>query len=1536
MWASKDLSIMLPIPTRVVDLPALARIPVARPATGYTNLGDAIRDGKLEDVIPFINSYNIDDIIKNGNGMTALFLAAQEGKIEIVKWLLENKANIHAKSKQWMTPIHGAASQNNIEIMHMLLAAGAKVDDKDLNGFTPLHNACRDGNLEICKLLLERKAVVQDCTTPNGTTPLHVAARHGNRQIVRLILAQTANVDALDTFGRTPLTNSINFGKKHAARALIKAGACTQKVQLDHQMPSWVYDEEEEEIEEIPFKAPAAPTFLNSTPNPTPVKSAFLSDKIEEVEKYINPKNIDEEISISDYTKITPLSVAASVGKLEIVKWLLEKKANVDIKDKELNSVLHQAVSGKNEEVVRLLLKAKANPDDSNNNKATPLHNLASRGSSDMARVFLNEDVKVDLIDAFGRTPLSIAIFNGNEEVGKALLEAGASPLKVNDDLPTPSWAGGTEVRKMAAQDPSRWEVLSALCVSRSEDITWVQTNFDSDLTIEEFRASPNSGPNNGTTGIWFVLRFLSHGNAGAFEWLQKNLGAQLTLDDFRTSSKTGPNQGVSGLLLAMRAAALGKTEAWDFITNRFVDQLTLKDICFKDNAGQTILDWFCKYKATICKAPEHWQKIIAILKNSGKDQVSTLLGNENASTLMCYAATQGVKELLEILIESNFDLNSPQLGGENRGFTPLFCAASYGHTEIVKLILDNRANCDSALEFGNLLGQTPLYTAAVWGHTEVLRLLLDRGAKPDTAVTGGEWLGHTPIFDATYKGHAEVVKLLISRGVNCKLPILFGEARGQTPVYAAAYLGHIEVLKVLMDNGVDCEAHLLSGKAAGLGPLFGAACNGHIEVLKLLVEKGVNPKAVSTWGEWEGETIIYLAARVGQAEFVKALIELGVDPNCPIKTGKAKGKTPIAVAAFQGYDKVVKVLFDHDVELNEPRMSDKINAIVADEVRRRTVILGVINKTNQDKKFTCEWSVQDNLVYLCLKYPTSLWCELSCSFLETNGIQAKISKNKKELRIRKSQSAQFIKLIDACSKSIKLYESIATLFEKRIMEQYTFNEKGIVLNFKPVDHAKLGRMIKLMHGTVQEDGSVLIPLDFINRNDVDYAHLKIVAKKDGDKIEKVLNLAKKHEKIKHEYLAALHFTFKDEESLNGFVKALPICERIENKFVLTCSYDRIHDLQDDLQLANDKPTPPPVTPIIDDKKLRITSFQKALECFIPTDKWIINSEFMEAELGPLCIAALVPLSISGLELFAEKQKLKITMEALEKVSEDSCDRIAREAKENHSKLEDFEKEVVWKVCVNSTKKNAALGFEFCFKNLDRKNCFENLEKLIKTIEGEDLLKRIPYSEILILDQESITSLVGKIEKLKPVSAVAPATRSPKNDYMGEVYNRPAIYPVASQPKANRKGVKNDAVKKKQPHTPPSASKTSKTSAVTKATLSRATETKSIYQAPRHMPPLDKSPVEKPTREAVSMDFVKEPEANIKITLMNQKVSLNDNEACAKHELELLKTIFELNRDDLDPNRFCDEFWLGIIAFLSMQFIDVQKKRKKQEKTLFM
>lgn len=128
---------------------------------------------------------------------------------------------------------------------------------------------------------------------------------------------------------------------------------------------------------------------------------------------------------------MTPLMMASALNKLEIVKFLLEKNANIDAATNEGLTALILASSPK---VVTLLLQNHANINAKTVlNGATALIIASFNGKLDTVQALLAYNPDINIKDNDGETALDKAQHSGNKELQALLRSHGA---KHGKDLP--------------------------------------------------------------------------------------------------------------------------------------------------------------------------------------------------------------------------------------------------------------------------------------------------------------------------------------------------------------------------------------------------------------------------------------------------------------------------------------------------------------------------------------------------------------------------------------------------------------------------------------------------------------------------------------------------------------------------------------------------------------------------------------------------------------------------------------------------------------------------------------------------------------------------------------------------------------------------------------------------------------------------------------------------------------------------------------------------------------------------------------------
>ena len=158
---------------------------------------------------------------------------------------------------------------------------------------------------------------------------------------------------------------------------------------------------------------------------------AVLEDDVTALQQFIiNNLNV---INAQDFGQNTPLHNAVAFGDkgIEVVKLLLQNGAEVDIRNAEQRTPLHDACkTNVNLEVVKLLLDKGSEVIAVDSEGKEPLHHVLSDGASSEARnvaeLLISVGGGVNKADAEGKTPLHYAASSGDEKSVAMLLRNGA------------------------------------------------------------------------------------------------------------------------------------------------------------------------------------------------------------------------------------------------------------------------------------------------------------------------------------------------------------------------------------------------------------------------------------------------------------------------------------------------------------------------------------------------------------------------------------------------------------------------------------------------------------------------------------------------------------------------------------------------------------------------------------------------------------------------------------------------------------------------------------------------------------------------------------------------------------------------------------------------------------------------------------------------------------------------------------------------------------------------------------------------------
>lgn len=335
---------------------------------------------------------------KNPIYLTPLHVAARAGRSEVARFLVSKGAKVNTKTNYGETPLLFAA-QKDPSLALFLLSKGAAANARNIGNRTPLHAAAATGHVPLVRALISRGA---DVNVMNGyyDTPLHLAA---NAEVARLLLAKGARVNVKAKWGMSPLEKAFGRGpegggyRADVARLLIERGA------------------------RIPIVNAVSSYDLS-------ILQLLLSKGIPVDGR--NEKGETALMVVAGYHD-TPLPdnlARFEFGTLEGSQLLLRKRL----------------------ETARFLIQKGANIEAKDRKGGTPLLRAALHGRAEMARLLLSKGAKHRAKDIYGYTPLHWAAGNNKPAAVSVLLQYGADVAARNKKGRTP-----LQLAQMGAKDAS-------------------------------------------------------------------------------------------------------------------------------------------------------------------------------------------------------------------------------------------------------------------------------------------------------------------------------------------------------------------------------------------------------------------------------------------------------------------------------------------------------------------------------------------------------------------------------------------------------------------------------------------------------------------------------------------------------------------------------------------------------------------------------------------------------------------------------------------------------------------------------------------------------------------------------------------------------------------------------------------------------------------------------------------------------------------------------------------------------------------------
>jgi ankyrin repeat protein len=667
-------------------------------------------------------------------GTVPLIEAAAKGHLQTVKVLLELGAKPKQKNKLGMTALKAAwlhkhedvatllvrwgGSTTEIKEARLLRAAGdldseeikrllasddpPDIDARDGEGRNALMIACRRGvaAAPVVQVLLDyygdqtaRERAVQEIDS-DLQTPLMFAAMGGSDRIVSKLMNHKPDLYAESKRKkRTALMEACKSGSYQSVNLLhaaLKATPDTFLLAINHQ--------------DKDGKTPLSEALLGTSTGHSQIVKLLTGSgavKGQEQAEFVTAirdgkletvKSLSEKVDLHTlwHDGKTPLMLAVEKGCVKVAKYLIEEKG-VDVDQRgPSNATALILAAGKQRsktgrEMVELLLK-NANKYLTDDNEASALLHAIENGNNEIAKVLIEAGADVNRGDNKRVTPLALAVAKDNSELVGSLLRAEPIP-----DLEV--WS-----------DEHRTALTLAHLRGEKTDLT------EDDL------------PRRGRP-------------------LPENLKSKLTTIEALLIDK-GARKGWNEAELILAIQKDDEPSAKKFMKRA--------DIQTRDREGNTPLLIACA------------NGNLALAKVLIKQDASPAVRNAKERTPLIEAAKNCHIQLVDVLLNAdpNLDLNAQDKDKDSA----LLEAARAGAADVVCRLLDplghgfKRRTRGASIEPANQSGETPLIVMARHQEIHAVRALLECGAN----ACGRTARHRTAIIEAAAAGNTKVLEVLI------------------------------------------------------------------------------------------------------------------------------------------------------------------------------------------------------------------------------------------------------------------------------------------------------------------------------------------------------------------------------------------------------------------------------------------------------------------------------------------------------------------------------------------------------------------------------------------------------------------------------------------------------------------------------------------------------------------------------------------------------------------------------------------------------